>query len=239
MSILCPGTYLSINPLQDPSILIQIHKLASAAFYMMNEGNKEDLLEAIYLLTRQGSSSTSLACLISRLPISCDELESLIIVLLKEGALQRDLRGQMRLTATGTSLAEQVVKKHQILEHFFIEMLGVDPDEASKEACRLEHYISDEVTGRLSALVDKTTGRKEPGGEPLSLPDYKEGDQLIIVQIAHPGRLNRLMDLGFLPGERITVKRKLKNRALVVAVKGCDIALSPDVASLIRVEKTA
>jgi DtxR family Mn-dependent transcriptional regulator len=47
------------------------------------------------------------------------------------------------------------------------------------------------------------------------------------------------MDLGFLPGERISIKRKLKNRALVVAVKGCDIALSPDIASLIRVEKSA
>jgi DtxR family Mn-dependent transcriptional regulator len=207
---------------------------------MMIEGKKEDLLEAVYLQTKNGSSFTSLPGIISRLKVPCEELDSLIEVLVKEGALERVHEGEVRLTETGTLLAEQVVKKHQILEHFFIEMLGVDPDEASAEACRLEHHISDTVTGRLSALVNRSTVKKKEGTEsPSSLLDCREGDQLIITQIEHPGRLNRLMDLGFLPGERISVKRKLKNRALVVAVKGCDIALSPDVASLIRVEKPA
>jgi DtxR family Mn-dependent transcriptional regulator len=206
---------------------------------MMNEGKKEDLLEAIYLQTLSGPSSTPSSCLIPRLTISCEELESLITALEHEGALQRDSTGQVRLTSKGTMRAKQVVKKHQILEHFFIEMLGVDPDKASREACRLEHHISDEVTGRLSALVDRSTGEKGSSGEtPSSLLDFREGDRLIIVSIRHPERLNRLMDLGFLPGERIVIKRKLKNRALVVAVKGCDIALSPDIASLLRVEKS-
>jgi DtxR family Mn-dependent transcriptional regulator len=206
---------------------------------MMIEGKKEDLLEAVYLQTRNGSSSISLAGIISGLKVPCEELDPLIEMLIKEGALERVPGGEVRLTETGARLAVQVVKKHQILEHFFIEMLGVDPDEASAEACRLEHHISDAVTGRLSALVNRSTGKKKTGTEPLlSLLDCREGDQLIITQIEHPERLNRLMDLGFLPGEHISVKRKLKNRAVVVAVKGCDIALSPDVASLIRVEKS-
>jgi DtxR family Mn-dependent transcriptional regulator len=213
---------------------------AHTAFYMMVEGRKEDLLEAIYLITERGSSSTSLSNLLSQLKVPCDELDPLVALLIKEGALRRESGEQVRLTAIGTMLAEQVVKKHQILEHFFIEMLGVDPQEASIEACRLEHHISDEVTGRLSVLVNRSTGIKEMGIEPLlSLLDCQEGDELILLQIEHPERLNRLMDLGFLPGERISIKRKLKNRALVVAVKGCDIALSPDIASLIRVEKSA
>jgi Mn-dependent transcriptional regulator len=209
---------------------------------MMDEGKKEDLLEAMYLQTQTSSVLVSPSSLAYRLAISDGELESLLRALLKEGAVKRDPEGEVRLTPHGTQLAEQVVKKHRTLEHFFIEMLGVDPDEASKEACRLEHHISDEVTGRLSALMKGSIGKNPPAeGAPVpaSLLEFHEGDELVIVQIDHRGKLNRLMDLGFLPGERITVKRKLKNRALVVAIKGCDIALSPNIASLIRAEKSA
>ncbi len=205
----------------------------------MREGKKEDLLEAVYLLTQKGSFSTPSSRLTSHLQILPDELETLIVLLIQEGALERDAEGQVRLTSQGIPKAEQVVKKHKTLEHFFIEMLGADPAEASREACRLEHHISDEMVGRLSALVDGSADTTELKfvGQPRPLLDFQEGDVLVIVQIEHPGRINRLMDLGFLPGERIWVKRKLKNRALVVGVKGCDIALSPDIAALIWVEK--
>ncbi|MDD1678794.1 MAG: metal-dependent transcriptional regulator [Methanomicrobiales archaeon] len=208
----------------------------------MNEGKKEDLMEEVYLLTRNGTSSIPVSCLLSHLKIPCAELEELIAVLRAENALCREPCGEIALTACGRILAEQVVKKHQILEHFFVEMLGVDPHEAAKEACRLEHHISDELTGRLSDLVNRSAGKKGPDGimeTGISLLDCREGDSLVILRIDHPGKLHRLMDLGFLPGERIVIKRKLRNRALVVAVKGCDIALSPDIASLIRVEKPA
>lgn len=206
----------------------------------MREGKKEDLLEEIFLQTRNGSSSAPVSCCTSRLKISCDELESLVRSLVREGALLRDEGDQVCLTAQGILRAEQVVKKHLTLEHFFVEMLGADPAMASREACRLEHHISDEMTGRLSDLVDRSTergGRESSFPAPRSLLNFEEGDQLVIVWIEQGERMNRLMDLGFLPGEPISIKRKLRNHALVVGVKGCDIALSPDIASRIQVEK--
>jgi len=40
------------------------------------------------------------------------------------------------------------------------------------------------------------------------------------------------------PGEHVLIKRKLSNGALVVQVKGCDVALSPEIASAIGVERS-
>ena len=48
---------------------------------------------------------------------------------------------------------------------------------------------------------------------------------------------NRLIDLGVIPGELITLRRKLVNNAVVITVKGCDIALSPEVSANIMVER--
>ncbi|HJK25027.1 MAG TPA: FeoA family protein, partial [Methanocorpusculum sp.] len=48
---------------------------------------------------------------------------------------------------------------------------------------------------------------------------------------------SRLIDLGVIPGELITLRRKLVNNAVVITVKGCDIALSPEVSANIMVER--
>jgi DtxR family Mn-dependent transcriptional regulator len=72
---------------------------------------------------------------------------------------------------------------------------------------------------------------------PLSaLTDFKEGDDVIVSMILGQERAQRLLDLGVVPGERVRIKRKLTNQALVIQVKGCDVALSPEVAVSICVE---
>jgi Mn-dependent DtxR family transcriptional regulator len=70
-------------------------------------------------MTQQGTSSTSLSCLISRIQVSDDEMEKLPEVLEREGTLHQEPGGQVRLTAYQRLLAEQIIKKYQILENFF------------------------------------------------------------------------------------------------------------------------
>jgi DtxR family Mn-dependent transcriptional regulator len=45
------------------------------------------------------------------------------------------------------------------------------------------------------------------------------------------------MDLGVVPGQKVLIKRKLRNRSIVVQVKDCDLALSPEIASAVCVER--
>jgi DtxR family Mn-dependent transcriptional regulator len=55
--------------------------------------------------------------------------------------------------------------------------------------------------------------------------------------IGNFSRVRRLADVGLLPGESLVLKRKLSNGSVVVEVKGCDIALSSEVADSILVEE--
>lgn len=168
----------------------------------------------------------------------------MLTTLKKEGLIDPVATGGFILSERGRLFAEKIVKKHRVLEHFFTEMLGIHPHQASEEACKLEHYLSDDITLRLSKYIGEPPvggggsrkGRKKRQNE-MTLLDFAEGDIVEITIVGHRGHYHRLMDLGFIPGERVVIRRKLSNNALLVEIKGCDIALSPDIASLIQVEK--
>jgi DtxR family transcriptional regulator, Mn-dependent transcriptional regulator len=71
-----------------------------------------------------------------------------------------------------------------------------------------------------------------------SLIDAMESIPLTVVGITGGDYLHRLIDLGVIPGEVVILKRRLHNNAVVLQVKECDIALSPEIADTILVEKT-
>lgn len=56
----------------------------------------------------------------------------------------------MRLTAEGRRIAEELTERYQFFEKLLREA-GVDVDEASREACRLEHYVSADSFEKLSS----------------------------------------------------------------------------------------
>lgn len=165
--------------------------------------------------------------------------------------------GVISLTRQGQQTGENIIKKHETLQCFLSEILGMDSSAASDEACTLEHTVSDETIDRLGELIEKKEatgyhgrGRCRRQERSLlcsvddtachypSISDCNEGE-LIAIQCIH-GRAcaKRILDLGMVPGERVLIKRKLSNGALVIQVKGCDVALSPEVASEIGVERT-
>lgn len=189
--------------------------------------------------------------------VASSEVTASVQTLAEEGYLRREDGGYL-LTPPGTNAAEAVLRKHRVLECFLHEMLGMDVGTASKEACILEHAVSDEAIDRLSTYMGDSHGgrplgrrgvrhRRGPradcpvGGMPNGhrpLPDCSEGETVKVAVIQCLGRNRRLIDLGLIPGREITIRRKLHNNALVVRVMGADIALSPEVASTIYVERT-
>ena len=54
-----------------------------------------------------------------------------------------DPDGYIALTEKGRGIAEKIYERHTTLTEMLIR-LGVDPDTAAKDACRIEHDISDE-----------------------------------------------------------------------------------------------
>ncbi len=64
--------------------------------------------------------------------------------LLKNGGyIMVDKDGYITLTEAGLALATKIYDRHTILSQMLIR-LGVDPEIAAEDACRLEHAISDE-----------------------------------------------------------------------------------------------
>ena len=200
----------------------------------------EDYLEAILTITESGGRAATLDEIAAALDTGKETAGTTVASLVEEGYLERADGDAVRLTGKGSSLASMVARKHRVLQCFLTEMLGVDEDAASREACTLEHGISDETIDRLSSYMD---GAQSPRGRmgrcrgrDCTLLDCKEGDTVRVAMMRGPRRHRRLLDLGIFPGEIVQSRRKLPNDSVVVRVKGCDIASSPEIARSIVVE---
>ena len=63
--------------------------------------------------------------------------------LLREGGyVTVDADGHLSLTDVGREVATKIYERHNLLTAFLMQ-LGVDPEIASEDACKIEHDISD------------------------------------------------------------------------------------------------
>ena len=61
----------------------------------------------------------------------------------ENGYIRMDEQGNITLTETGQSIADVMYERHILLSNWLI-YLGVDPQTAAEDACRMEHVISPE-----------------------------------------------------------------------------------------------
>ena len=61
----------------------------------------------------------------------------------ENGYIDVDQRRDIHLTALGREVAERIYERHQLLSSW-LTALGVDPQTASEDACKMEHVISRE-----------------------------------------------------------------------------------------------
>jgi DtxR family Mn-dependent transcriptional regulator len=205
---------------------------------------REDILEALCKIETAGEKRPApeeIAGLLGRSPA---ETFAVLRELEKEGALIFDPDGSLILTPSGKDIGGRVMRKHRILECFFSERLGMSPDFASEEACTLEHGVSDETIERLGRYLQSPGIPGSPGGrqrrmrlQGSTLLESSEGDELAVSCVRCDGPAARLGDLGILPGEHIRLVRRIPGDGVVIRVKGCDIALSNEIASSILVER--
>ena len=66
-----------------------------------------------------------------------------------------DRYGSITMTEEGLKEARNVVARHTTLQKFFEEIIGLDKIEASQNACRVEHVISEQAFNKIVEFVDK------------------------------------------------------------------------------------
>lgn len=206
----------------------------------MERSIREDYLEAILVLSRKGKipSPEELAV---KLKADPSEIRKDLAVLALEGFITRDADSHILLTASGEKLAGTIERKHRVLQRFFTDILGMDNGIASDEACQVEHEVSDEAVEKLRMLTSCGAGCISPGasckGIVRPLAEFTESEPLVVCAIIGRDGYERLADLGIVPGAPLVIRRKIADGAILVRVKECDIALSPDIAAVIRAER--
>jgi len=62
--------------------------------------------------------------------------------------------GYITLTERGMEIAKMIIERHEIIKDFFVSR-GVDEAIADKDACRIEHIISEESIRALKECISK------------------------------------------------------------------------------------
>lgn len=102
----------------------------------------EDYLEAVLMLQKKHGMVRSVD-VARHMGVSKPSVSHAVATMKDGGFLTMDEDHFLHLTDIGREVAEQIYEKHR----FFTERLiavGVDPETAERDACRIEHVISDE-----------------------------------------------------------------------------------------------
>lgn len=103
----------------------------------------EDYLEAIVMLggdTDHPIRSTDLA---KKLQVSKASVNKAVGHLEEQRLVTKPRYGDITLTEDGLKYAQSIYSRHTYLYSFLTKELGIDPETAEKEACLMEHAISD------------------------------------------------------------------------------------------------
>lgn len=109
---------------------------------MKIQESAENYLETILLLGQKKGNVRSID-IVHELEFSKPSVSVAMKNLRINGYIHIDDEGHITLTDAGRKIAETIYERHQLLSGWLIR-LGVDPQIAAEDACRMEHVISAE-----------------------------------------------------------------------------------------------
>ena len=120
---------------------------------MALQESAEMYLETIYQLSQERSTVRSVDVAES-MGYSKPSVSRAVGLLKQGGYLLMEKDGSLTLTETGLETAKKVYERHTILTSL-LTRLGVDPEIAAEDACKMEHVISDETFDAIKAHMVK------------------------------------------------------------------------------------
>ena len=75
-------------------------------------------------------------------------------LLIEQGYLSADKNKFITLTNKGLTKASSIYNRHKVLAKA-LRQIGVSPENADADACRIEHIISDETFNKLKAFISQ------------------------------------------------------------------------------------
>lgn len=209
----------------------------------------EGYLEVILELS-ENEGTVRVTDIAAKLNIAKASVTEAISNLVRLKLANQEKYGPVTLTKKGREHAEKIRCRHRILKSFLIEVLGVEPKIAEKDACLMEHVVSPVTMKRLVDFLEesgKLEGVREEcrkGGGTVNqvnitaLNKLPVGSRGKVIRIAAKGSLRRrILDMGIVPGAEIIVKgRAPLGDPIEIAVKGYNLTLRNQEASNVFVE---
>ena len=113
----------------------------------------EMYLETIYLLSQKGGAVRSIDVAES-MGYSKPSVSRAVGLLKKGGLLTMEKDGTLTLTEEGKQAANKIFERHTVLSKF-LAVIGVDDEIAAKDACKIEHVVSDETIAAIKRFIEK------------------------------------------------------------------------------------
>ena len=128
----------------------------------MIHASGEDYLEAVLVLQKNHGAVRSID-VARRVGVSKASVSYAVSALREGGFLTVDSDYVLHLTETGRNVAEKIYERHQFFTEQFIAA-GVDPEIAERDACRIEHAISQDTFEKIlrNELIPEV--KEEPTG---------------------------------------------------------------------------
>jgi DtxR family transcriptional regulator, Mn-dependent transcriptional regulator len=112
----------------------------------------EMYLETIGLL-RERTKLARVTDIARELGVSKPSVHAALHELERRGLIEHEHYGEVFLSPTGKAASSEIQRRHGLLTAFLRSVVGVCPETAERDACRIEHYLSKETMDRMGELA--------------------------------------------------------------------------------------
>lgn len=112
----------------------------------------EEYLKTIYILIHE-QSFARVTDIAKRLNYSKASVNRALKILKAEGLINYENYGDIELTESGTTLAKNILKRHNTLKAFLTHVLEVDSDTAEEEAKSMKYAVSEDTINKLELYI--------------------------------------------------------------------------------------
>ena len=120
---------------------------------MKIQDSAENYLETVLILSKRNPEVRSID-VATELGFSKPSVSVAMKNLRENGYVVINKEGHISLTDAGREIAEMIYERHTLLSTWLIS-LGVSPETAAEDACRMEHVISKESFSAIKEHVEK------------------------------------------------------------------------------------
>lgn len=113
----------------------------------------EMYLEVMYRLLQKKGEIRSVD-IAESLGYSKPSVSRAIKILREEGYVKQEPYGKITFTKKGAERAFQVLERHHLLTEFLVITLNIAPEKAEQDACRIEHFVSDDTIAAVRKFLE-------------------------------------------------------------------------------------